>query len=225
MIAVLEQNYESTQAIPRAGLPAAFDSEAESLELTVRLVRFLQARGYRARAHGKMDAQTIPFAIAAGLGQLGLNRQLLTPAAGSRCRLTMLTTDAPLAMGDAVDYGLHGICDRCQVCVHRCPVGAIPKRRKMHRGVEKIKINQKRCFATVAQADGCAVCMKVCPVQRYGLAAVLSEFAHSGRILGRGSDQLEGYDWPLDGRHYGPGERPRLPIAFHDPPGFGFRVH
>jgi epoxyqueuosine reductase len=224
VVLALEQNYGATQAIPSdRSLGATYDSEAESLELTVRLVQFLHAHGYRAHAHDKCDGMTIPFAVAAGMGQLGLNGQLLTPAAGSRCRLYMLSTDAPLALDHPVDYGIHAICDRCQSCVRRCPVGAIPRQRRAHRGVEKIKINQKRCFTTVAQVKGCAICMKVCPVQRYGLRAVLDEFARTGRIIGRDTDELEGYDWPLDGAHYGPGQRPRLPREFHEPRGFDFK--
>ncbi len=223
VIVALEQQYAATQRTPSdRSLAATYDSEAESLHLTVRLVQFLQARGFRAHAHDKCDGMTIPFAVAAGMGQLGLNGQLLTPAVGSRCRLYMLTTDAPLVFDSPVDYGIHGICDRCQACVRRCPVGAIPRRRRMARGVEKIKINQKRCFTTVAQVKGCGICMKVCPVQRYGLPAVLNEFADTGRILGRDTDDLEGYDWPLDGIHYGPGQRPRLPSGFHNPQGFNF---
>ena len=78
-----------------------------------------------------------------------------------------------------------------------------------------------RCFPVVAQATGCSVCMKVCPVQRYGLAAVLDEYKRSGRILGEDRDELEGYRWPLDGRHYGPGTRPFLDAGFFEVPGFG----
>jgi hypothetical protein len=60
--------------------------------------------------------------------------------------------------------------------------------------------------------------MKVCPVQRYGLAAVIEEFERTGEIKGKNTDELEGYDWPLDGSHYGPGERPRLNRDFFTPP-------
>jgi hypothetical protein len=73
----------------------------------------------------------------------------------------------------------------------------------------------------VAQVNGCSICMKVCPVQRYGLDAVLSHYEKTGAILGAKTDELEGYDWPLDGRHYGPAERPFLEPAFFDVPGFG----
>ena len=91
----------------------------------------------------------------------------------------------------------------------------------MHRGVEKAKLNLSRCFPVVAQVYGCSVCMKVCPVQRYGLTRVLDHYEASGEILGAGTDELEGYDWPLDGLHYGPGERPALAPDFFDVPGFG----
>jgi hypothetical protein len=62
--------------------------------------------------------------------------------------------------------------------------------------------------------------MKVCPIQRYGLPRVLEHYRETGEILGKGSDELEGYQWPLDGVHYGPGERPRLAPEFFQVPGF-----
>ena len=37
---------------------------------------------------------------------------------------------------------------------------------------------------------------------------MLNEYKQSNRILGKDSDELEGYRWPLDGRHYGAGTRP-----------------
>ena len=54
------------------------------------------------------------------------------------------------------------------------------------------------------------MCMRVCPVQKYGLDAVKEHHAATGQILGKGTDELEGYHWPLDDRHYGPGEKPRI---------------
>ena len=223
VVCILEQHFDATQETPSVRTNhAAYHSEAEVTQLAVKLAIFLQEHGYRARAHMSHEAAMIHYGVQAGLGQLGLNGQLLTPVAGSRCRLGMLTTEAPLILDEPVDYGIPAICDSCQACVQRCPVGAIPAKRRMYRGVEKAKINTARCFPVVAQTSGCGVCMKVCPIQRFGLEAVLEEFERTGNVLGRGTDELEGYDWPLDGRHYGPGEKPRLSRDFFRPPGFNY---
>jgi hypothetical protein len=100
-------------------------------------------------------------------------------------------------------------------------VTAFTSQRKDHRGIVKAKINTKRCLPVIWQSSGCSICMKVCPVQRYGLPAVLDEYRATGRVLGKDIDGLEGFDWPLDGRHYGPGQSrmsptrlcSRLPIS------------
>ena len=221
VICLLEQHHAATRQTPSVRTNhAAYDSEAEATKLAADLARFLHRYGYRAKGHTSHEAAMIHYGVEAGLGQLGLNGQLLTPATGSRCRLSMLTTEAPLLFDEPIDFGIPAICDACQACVRRCPVGAIPSTRKLYRGVEKAKINTRRCFPVVAQTSGCGICMKVCPIQEYGLADVLDEFTSSGTVLGRKSDELEGYDWPLDGRHYGPGEKPRLGREFLRPPGF-----
>jgi epoxyqueuosine reductase len=224
IVCILEQNWAMTQRIPSArSEQTALSTYAEVLGLAARLADFLHEKGYRAQPHDLQGhAVVIHYGVEAGLGQLGLNGQLLTRAAGSRCRITLVGTNAPLVLDHPVDYGVHAICDACQACVERCPSGAIPATRRMHRGVRKAKINTARCLPVVAQATGCAVCMKVCPVQRYGLDAVLEEHDRSGKILGKGTDELEGYDWPLDGRHYAPGERPALERSFFNPPGTNF---
>jgi ferredoxin len=223
-VCALEQNWAATQTIPGpVGEQTALSTNAELIELTVQLALWLQDRGYEARAHTTEGAAIIQhYAVQAGLGQLGYNGQLLTPQAGSRCRLTMVSTNAPLPLDAPRDFGIPAICASCRACVRRCPSGAIPARPAMYRGVEKTKLRLDRCFPVVSQVNGCSVCMKVCPVQRYGLARVLDHFERNdGEVLGVGTDELEGYVWPLDGRHYGPGARPTLDPAFFDVPGFG----
>lgn len=211
IVCVYEQDWQATQTAPSARSErAAFRAYAGLIARAVALAEFVERQGYRARPHSFTgEAVAIHYGVEAGLGQLGLNGQLLTPAAGSRARLSLITTDAQLVHDEPVDYGIHAICDACQACVRRCPVGAIPNHRAEHRGVRKIKIKTERCFPVVATAEGCAVCMKVCPVQRYGLQAVMDHYVKTGgEILGKGTDELEGYVWPVDGRRYGPGEKP-----------------
>ncbi|WP_169813445.1 4Fe-4S dicluster domain-containing protein [Nocardia vaccinii] len=222
VVGIIEQNYESTQQVPsirseRAALAAYGELERRMLLAA----EWLTARGYRARPEGYIgESLTIAYAVEAGLGQLGLNGQLLTPAAGSRARLHVMSTNAPLSADKPVDYGIEGVCDKCQICVRRCPVGAIPATRSEHRGVVKAKLNTKRCLPIMAQASGCSICMKVCPVQRFGLNAVLAEYENSGQILGKDTDDLEGYDWPVDGKHYPPGVSPKVPVEMLRPNGF-----
>lgn len=224
IIGILEQNYDSTQTSPSIRAEkAALTAYAGLEDRMVELARWLHDQGYQARPEGFVgESMAIAYAVAAGLGQLGLNGQLLTPHAGSRCRLHVLSTDAPLVHDAPVDLGIEGVCNSCQICVRRCPPGAIPAMRKESRGVVKAKINTKRCLPVMGKASGCSVCMKVCPVQRYGLGAVLEEFEATGTILGKGTDDLEGYDWPIDGAHYAPGSTPRITADILAMPGFDF---
>ncbi len=211
VVAVVEQDYERMQQAP--------DPE---YQLTVRrtyvrlltaaneLADFLRDAGYQARVYeDEGSAMTLPYAIAAGIGQLGMNGQVLTPQSGSRNRMLLISTDAPLELDAPVDYGIPGICSRCGICARRCPAGAISLREREHRGTVKWKINQDRCLPMVALADGCAICIKTCPIQRYGLERVLAHYRETGEIIGRGSED-ESYRWPLDEQVYRSGERPRL---------------
>jgi epoxyqueuosine reductase len=223
IVCLLEQNYDSTQMIPSVrGESTALATYGQLEQGVVKLARWLRRRGYAARPEGYVgESLAIAYAVEAGLGQLGLNGQLLTPEAGSRTRIHVMTTNATLELDHPVDYGIEGICDRCRICVERCPAGAIPAIRKEYRGVTKAKLNTKRCLPILGLAAGCGVCMKVCPVQRFGVTAVVDEYKRTGRIIGKGSDDLEGYDWPVDGQHYGVGARPRIePEVFQIMPDF-----
>jgi epoxyqueuosine reductase len=225
IVCVLEQDFAATQTAPSARAErSAFVAYGELLDRAARLAELLKGLGVNAHPHNPAgETIAIHYGVQAGLGQMGLNGQLLTPAAGSRARLSIITTDAQFVEGKPTDFGIHAICDRCQACVRRCPVGAIPKQRRPYRGVTKAKIKAERCFPVTAQAEGCAVCMKVCPVQRYGLQAVTSDLVRTGEVLGTGTDELEGYTWPLDGRRYGPQEKPRIDSRkVLSPPGWVF---
>ena len=61
-------------------------------------------------------------AVRAGLGEIGLSGELLTPRFGPRQRLQLILTDAPLEPTPLLDKP---VCDRCMACVRACPLGAI----------------------------------------------------------------------------------------------------
>ncbi|MFT3854044.1 MAG: hypothetical protein QM733_15070 [Ilumatobacteraceae bacterium] len=72
----------------------------------------------------------------------------------------------------------------------------------------KHKIMPERCTPIMEMTSTCGICVNVCPVQRYGLAEVLGHYrATGGEILGKGTDELEGYSVPGLG-YFGPGQRP-----------------
>lgn len=85
------------------------------------------------------------------------------------------------------------------------------------RGVEKNKLIYKRCRPVMARYLDCGVCMKVCPVQRYGMKAVMDHYVATGQVLGKGTHALEGYEMPDKG-YFGPGELPTFEAGFFHMP-------
>nr|MDO8113588.1 hypothetical protein [Candidatus Sigynarchaeota archaeon] len=58
-------------------------------------------------------------AVAAGLGELGYNRLLITPQFGNRVRLCSIITEAPFSPDPMYDGPL--LCDKCKKCIRACP--------------------------------------------------------------------------------------------------------
>ncbi len=215
-----EQDFEPTQTIPSIDAEIVHSSTyrtqgAASLELH----RYILSLGYRAQIHSANDnsGPFIPMFVAAGLGQLGACGYLLTPHEGSRIRINMITTDANVTYDEPVDYGIHAFCQVCQVCVNRCPGRALMRDKIWWRGMEKNKLYFRRCRPIMARYLGCGICMKVCPIQKYGMKNVMEHYAETGQVLGKGTHDLEGYTIEDKG-YFGPGELPVFDRDFFDMP-------
>ena len=215
-----EQDYEPTQTIPSVGAEIVHSSTYRTQAAAgLELGNFIRSLGYRAHVIHSNDATgpLIPMFVAAGLGQLGACGYLLTPHAGNRNRLMMVTTDANVTHDEPIDYGIHAFCQVCQVCVNRCPGRALMRDKIWWRGMEKNKLYMKRCRPVMARYLGCGVCMKVCPIQKYGMKNVMEHYAETGQVLGKGTHDLEGYE--MEGKGYfGPGEMPVFERGFFDTP-------
>jgi len=207
---VLEQDYRKTQTIPSMEAEDThFGTYFDQGPLTMQLTAFIRSLGYNVQVSGPTwhYGPMIPMFVAAGLGQLGANGQLLSPHFGSRARLQIVYTDANITYDQPIDYGIHQFCQECKVCVDRCPGRALMPDKVWYRGVEKNKLVFKRCRPVMARYEGCGVCMKVCPIQKYGMSTVMEHYAATGQVLGKGTHDLEGYE--LEGKGYfGPGELP-----------------
>ncbi len=216
----LEQDYCKTQTGPSPDADQArFETYETQQALCLKLAEYLRSRGYHAQVHDGSDCSGpyIPLFVEAGLGQLGANGQLLSPHFGSRSRLMLVTTDAPVTYDKPEDYGIQKFCQQCQVCVNRCPGRALVRDKVWWRGVRKNKVIYERCRPVMVTYHGCAVCMIVCPVQRYGMKPVMERYVESGEVLGKDTENLEGYS--LIGKGYfGHGELPRFNRDFFEFP-------
>jgi Fe-S-cluster-containing hydrogenase component 2 len=66
-----------------------------------------------------------PVAVAAGLGVMGIHRNVIHPRFGNFVLLATIIVDAPISeYGQPLDYSP---CLECKLCVAACPVGAIKK--------------------------------------------------------------------------------------------------
>ena len=216
----LEQEYVPTQTIPSIEAEAVHGGTYErQAPLTMEFVDHIRSLGYSAQVSGPTwhYGAMIPMFVEAGLGQLGANGQLLSPHFGSRARLQIVLTDAPVTYDKPIDYGIHAFCQECQVCVNRCPGRALMPEKVWYRGVEKNKLIFQRCRPVMARYLGCGICMKVCPIQRYGMKPVMEHYVATGSVLGKGTDNLEGYTLPDKG-YFGPGELPHFETDFFKMP-------
>ncbi|KAA1282918.1 MAG: hypothetical protein EGP12_05905 [SAR202 cluster bacterium] len=215
-----EQGYVETQDMPSyVSEIAQGDAYMSQAELSLKLVEFINEMGFSAQISGPAwhFGPMIPMFVEAGLGQLGVNGQLLSPHFGSRARLQVIITNAPIKYDSAEDYGIYKFCELCQVCFMRCPGKAIQAQRVWFRGVEKNKLIAKRCRPVMARYSGCGICMKVCPIQKYGMKPVMEHYVETGEVLGKGTDDLESYELENKG-YFRSGKVPVFDRDFFDMP-------
>ncbi len=88
-----------------------------------------------------------PFAVAAGLGELGLSGLLLTPEYGPRQRFCFLLTTAELP---ETAYNGPALCTKCGKCADACPVRALDTKK-----LEKISIGNREYLQYARQETRC----------------------------------------------------------------------
>jgi ferredoxin len=151
-----------------------------------RVANFIRRQGVSCSARVAFNGAAIypVHAITAGLGELGAFGGVITPEFGPRQRWCMITVDAELPLDGPADRGLAEFCEKCLLCVAKCPAKAIPERPMWWRGVYKRKINDLKCWAFFTGWHTCAVCINVCPLHRFGPREVLEHYERTGEALG-----------------------------------------
>jgi reductive dehalogenase len=89
------------------------------------LAVFIRGLGYEAIPCVNDTAQSIPFAIDAGIGELSRLNKLVTPEFGPAVRLCKVFTDLPMAYDKPINFGLAEFCRSCKKCAEACPSRAL----------------------------------------------------------------------------------------------------
>ena len=134
------------------------------------------------------------WAVKAGIGWCGKNRQLIIPHAGTHFFLGELLIDTELEY-DTPYSGNH--CGNCNACIENCPTNALSEqgidaqRCLSYRTIEyagelppDTGKHLKKCFY------GCDRCQEACPHNRFATPTDEKQFAASGKLLAMQPD-----DW------------------------------
>lgn len=136
------------------------------------VAQFIRNLGYTAIASLNDTANSIPYAIQAGLGEYARNGLVITKEFGPRVRFGMIFTDIPLSYDQPLRFGVKEFCNTCNICAVNCPAKAIPfgtPSDEVHNvsnitGVKKWTVDGEKCFKVwVNQGTECGICVRVCP--------------------------------------------------------------
>jgi len=156
-------------------------------DLSNSCARLLTHRGYRAvvfpatrsvtdDSHLSTPLPHKTVATRAGVGWIGKCALLVTDPFGSAVRLTTVLTDAPLAVGPAVD---ESYCGDCDACITACPAGA-PLGFDWRPGIARDDFfDAPACRKAARELGGeagighpiCGICIAACPYTQQYIAA------------------------------------------------------
>ena len=151
-------------------------------------------KAYAAKAHTVRDSDLtmIPFAYAAGLGELGKHGSLINKELGSCFRISVVTTDVPVDIDQPANDGIDDICVNCNMCVELCPGDAIGHEKQDVRGVLKWVVDTEKCAPYFASHYACALCLRVCPWNARGFSGQYKDsYIQSTKSLRKDWQQLK----------------------------------
>jgi len=169
-------DYELYRYVPSYLASASTGHGYSKMALTAGyMAQFLRQLGFKAIPTGNDTAMSIPYAIQAGLGELGRNGILITPEYGPRVRLCKVFTDLPLTCDEPIEFGIKEFCDICEECTKQCPAQAMTLGERTNEGFNfsnahgplKWYVDGEACrtYWTKSRCD-CGICIRVCPFNK-----------------------------------------------------------
>jgi len=156
IVVAVPMDYELIQTVPSAlGSTATGLGYSNDATLLNALTQYIRGLGYQAIGSLNDTAISIPYAIKAGMGELGRNGLLITKEFGPRVRLGKVFTNLPLAHDRPLQFGVREFCKICKRCARTCPSKSIsfgepsatPLSQSNIKGVRKWIVDVEKCFA------------------------------------------------------------------------------
>ena len=137
------------------------------------LAEFIRSLGYQAIPSVNDTAQSIPFALDAGLGEMGRTNKLITRDYGAGARLCKVFTDMPMEYDQPIKFGVTEHCKSCHACADACPTHALSFDDEPSSKTKGPWSNPNhlawfedsfKCFQQWQKVgNGCGICLAVCP--------------------------------------------------------------
>jgi len=182
IVMAFEMDYEGIAAAPTDIEGAAAGAQySQMTKVAYQLSIFLKQLGYKAVAAGNDMGLSVPYAIAAGLGEGSRMGTLITYKYGPRVRIAKVYTDFEFTEYDKpIEFGAMDFCKNCMRCADACPSKAIFFAKEPSfdppyggdtwynlKGVKKYFMDARKCFKTWAEfGTDCGSCIASCPYNK-----------------------------------------------------------
>jgi len=184
IVMITEMDYEAMSCATNEITSAVVgEGYSRMTKVAHQMAVMIRGLGYNAIPCGNDTGMSVPYAIAAGLGEGARNSQLVTYKYGPRVRISKVYTDFDFVEYDKPKtFGVEEFCKNCKLCAEACPSDAIPFEKEptfepTHKnkdnayfnavGTKKWYLDAKSCFKQ--WADGrtdCVNCIASCPYNK-----------------------------------------------------------
>jgi epoxyqueuosine reductase len=187
IVMLTAMDYEAMRTSPAwTAMAPAGDGYGMGDKVAGQIAKFLRSLGYHAVGANNDLGMSVPYGVAAGLGEGARNGTLIAPTVGPRHRLCKVYTDFEFVEYDQPrDFGIASFCANCKRCADSCPSEAITKADdpswgpeyaggddpeyafQARPGVLKYHNDAKKCLKFwIDQDGGCSNCITSCPYNK-----------------------------------------------------------